>query len=63
MTLNEVIQELRANTKCYIGVMPQSTFSETLRNIETGRAKDITVTRFLAQFGYTIEKERTWKKQ
>lgn len=62
MTLKEVTQELRRNTKVYLGIMPQSTFSQTLRMIENGSAKESTAIKFLAKFGYTVEKERTWKR-
>lgn len=62
MTTQEVIQELRQKSKPYVGVMPQQTFSHTIKMIEAGLAKDSTTVKFLAKFGYTVEKERTWKK-
>lgn len=62
MTIQEVIHELRQKSKPYVGIMPQATFSDTLLKIEAGRAKDSTTLNFLAKFGYTVDKERTWKR-
>jgi len=62
MTIQEVIHELRQRSKPYVGIMPQATFSDTILKIEAGRAKDSTTVKFLAKFGYTVEKERTFKK-
>ena len=50
--LEDAIKEIRSRNKPYIGVMPQSTFSVTLCNIENGRAKRSTVREFMARFGY-----------
>lgn len=52
MTIVDVIKELRADLKCYIGIMPQSTFSNTMIRIEKGLAKPSTITNFFEQFGY-----------
>jgi hypothetical protein len=62
MTTNEVLSELNARTKPYIKVMPQSTYSRTIRDIKNGNCKQKTMQDFFAKFGYT-QNEVTWKKQ
>lgn len=52
MTIENVIKELRADLKCYIGIMPQSTFSNTMLRIEKKLAKPSTIKNFFEQFGY-----------
>lgn len=64
MNLKEAITEIKGRTKPYAQVgMPQSTFSNTLRNIEVGLVKDSTIEKFMAKFGYKkVTQEATWEK-
>lgn len=52
LTNKEVVLELRAMTKPYIGVIAQSLFSERCIKIEHDLCKPITVMKFFALFGY-----------
>ena len=55
MNKMEVITEIKSRVKPYIGIMPQSTFSRTLSNIEHGMAKPKTIDKFFAVFGYKAD--------
>jgi hypothetical protein len=66
MTLQEATQEIRGRTKPYEQLKPrmaQSTFSNTIRAIERGDAKPVTVKNFMAKFGYEVEREMLWRKK
>lgn len=62
MDIQEALEEIKSRVKPYIGVMPQSTFSNTIRNIEAGLAKQSTVDEFMKLFGYE-RSEIIWKKK
>lgn len=62
MNTFEVLNEIKGRVKPYIKVMPQSTFSRTIRDIEIGRCKHKTMIKFFAQFGYEFN-EVTWRKK
>jgi hypothetical protein len=55
MTTEEVIEELSTLVKPYIGIIPQSTYSRTLRDIKNGNCKPKTMRKFFALFGYNQE--------
>jgi hypothetical protein len=48
----EAIREIQQRIKPYIGVMPQSTFSNTIKGILNGTCKSETEERFFNTFGY-----------
>ena len=54
MTTEEVINELNTLVKPYMGVIPQSTYSRTLRDIKNGNCKPKTMSKFFALFGYEM---------
>lgn len=62
MTTNEVLNELSGLTKPYIKVVPQSTYSRTIRDIKNGNCKPKTMQTFFAKFGYE-QNEVTWKRK
>ena len=45
------IDQLRKSVKPYVGIMPQSTFSNTIRAIIAGTCKRKTESLFLSKFG------------
>lgn len=55
MDLKEAITHLRGETKPYIGKMPQSTYFNTIRNIEAGLAKESTIISFFEKLGYEVK--------
>lgn len=65
MTVNEAIKEIKARQKPYAQIkMPQSTFVNTIRNIEAGLAKHSTVIDFMGKFGYElVNKDVEWKRK
>jgi len=63
MVLKEALSEIKGRTKPYIEAgMPQSTYTHTIRNIESGAAKWQTIERFMKKFGYEINRVEIWKK-
>jgi len=54
MTTEEVINELNSLVKPYIGKVPQSTYSRTLRDIKNGNCKPKTMRKFFALSGYEM---------
>lgn len=62
MTTSEVINELNSCVKPYMGVVPQSTYSRTIRDIKAKTCKPKTMKEFFAKFGYTQE-EVQWTKK
>lgn len=63
MDLKEALAEIKSRVKPYAQVgMPQSTFVNTVRNIDAGIAKQVTVERFMAKFGYSVKKTELWEK-
>lgn len=64
MTITEAIKEIKSRNKPYAQIgMPQSSFVNTVRNIEAGLAKNTTIEIFMAKFGYQkIKTEELWKK-
>lgn len=64
MELNEAIKELKSRVKPYLHVgMPQSTFFNTIRNIEAGLAKQSTIDEFMGRYGYErVSKVDEWKQ-
>lgn len=53
MTTKEVCKAIRADSKCYALIrMPRSTFCETLRQIELGKARPRTLKEFFGRFNY-----------
>lgn len=64
MDLNEAIKEIKSRVKPYAQInMPQSTFVNTLRNIEAGLAKGNTIEGFMNKFGYSLQKTESWEHQ
>lgn len=65
MTVTEAISEIKSRNKPYAQVgMPQSTFVNTIRNIQAGLAKQNTIIEFMAKFEYTcIKSEEQWVKK
>lgn len=64
MTLKEVIIELRGKKKVYHEVgLKQAYFSQMLSKIESGICKPDTCRKFLALFGYEVERELLWRKK
>ena len=61
MTTCEVLNDLKSRTKPYIGIIPQSTYSRTIRDIQNGNCKYKTMQLFFAKFGYE-QNEITWKR-
>ena len=65
MNTEQVIKELKSRVKPYNQidpVMPQSTYSRTVRDIEHGHAKQSTIVCFFTKFGYT-QNDITWTKE
>ena len=62
MTTEEVIEDLSTLVKPYMGIIPQSTYSRTLRDIKNGNCKPKTMHKFFALFGYS-QNEVTWEKK
>ena len=62
MNTEQVIKELKSRVKPYINIMPQSTYSRTVRDIEYGHAKQSTIVCFFTKFGYT-QNNITWTKK
>ena len=63
MDLKEAISEIKSRVKPYNQIgMPQSTFVNTVRNIEAGLAKVKTIEDFMGKFGYTVERIEKWTK-
>lgn len=61
MELKEAIKEIKGRNKAYAQIgMPQSTFVNTIRNIEAGLAKQNTIEGFMSKFGYSIKKDEQW---
>lgn len=54
MDLKEAIKHVRARSKPYVGVMPESTFYNTLRNMEAGLCKKETILKFFDSLGYDV---------
>lgn len=65
MDLKEAIQEIKGRVKPYAQIaMPQSTFVNTVRNINAGLAKQNTIDEFMAKFGYEkIKTKEQWEKK
>lgn len=65
MDLNEAISEIKSRVKPYAQVgIPQSTFVNTIRNIQHGLAKQNTIDDFMAKFGYEkVKTEQQWQKK
>lgn len=64
MTVKDAILEIKARSKPYAHIgMPQSTFVNTIRNIEAGLAKQSTIEIFMSKFGYKSERSEHWIKQ
>lgn len=62
MEITEAIKEIKSRVKPYKHVgMEQSTFSNTIRNIEAGTAKWPTIEAFMNKFGYEINRTDIWK--
>lgn len=62
MTIDEVIQEIISEPKYYIGVLPQSTAANFIRNYKAGKAKQKTILAFIGKFGYELESPAVYKK-
>jgi len=63
MDLKEAINEIKSRVKPYNQAgIPQSTFVNTVRNIEAGLAKRNTIESFMAKFGYKVERIEKWTK-
>lgn len=64
MKISEVINEIEGRVKpynCVKPLMPQSTFSNTVRAIKTGTCKLSTMVEFLEKFGYKNQ-DIEWEK-
>lgn len=56
MNLQEAIKDLRSRVKPYLHIgMKESTYFNTLRNIEAGLAKQETISAFFQKFGYEVD--------
>lgn len=63
MDTQEALNEIKSRMKPYAQIgMPQSTFANTVRNIEVGLAKQTTIDEFMEKFGYQ-RKEIKWLKK
>lgn len=62
MDEKEVMQEITAKHKFYIGVMPQSTASLFVKRWKEGKAKQKTVIKFMAKFGYNMTEAAKYTK-
>lgn len=60
MTTKEVAEQIKKGGKHYYGIMPQSTYYNTLSRIIKGTATDKTIRAFFEAFNYKIEKESQW---
>lgn len=65
MTKKEILKHLRSSPKVYEGVMPQSTFANTLGKIERQTCKQSTIDGFFEKFGFVKVKdyEAQYEKQ
>jgi hypothetical protein len=64
MKLKEAISEVKCRVKPYNEVgIPQSTYVNTMRNIEAGLSKPKTIEKFMARFGYVAERSELWIKK
>lgn len=63
MNIKEALAEIKSRVKPYAQVgMPQSSFTNTIRNIEAGLAKQSTIETFMLKFGYTkVEIQEEWE--
>jgi len=61
MTKQEVIKEIRSMVKPYLGIMKQSVFSITMRNIELGLCKTSTEREFFSKMGFSVVKEAEYE--
>ena len=57
MTKKEILKQLRATPKAYVGIMPQSTYANLLRKIEAETCKQSTIDNFFEKMGYVKVKE------
>lgn len=62
MTTKEVAEEIKKGGKHYYGIMPQSTYYNTLSRILKGTAREETITAFFKAFNYEIKQETQWDK-
>ncbi len=63
MTLKEALEEIKSRTKAYQQVnMPQGTFTNTIKAIEYGFAKQKTIDEFMLKFGYDVKRGEVWSK-
>lgn len=60
MTTKEVAEQIKKGGKHYHGIMPQSTYYNTLSRILKGTATDKTIKSFFETFGYTKKQDVTW---
>jgi len=63
MTKHEIIKHLRSIPKAYAGIMPQSTYSGTLKSIEEGTAKQSTEEAFFKRFGFVKVRDVEYEKE
>jgi len=63
MTTKEVAEEIKKGGKHYHGVMPQSTYYNTLSRIKKGTATEKRIRSFFEAFNYTVKQETQWSKQ
>lgn len=62
MTTKEVAEQIKKGGKHYHGIMPQSTYYNTLSRILNGSATDKTIRSFFKKFNYTIKTEQMWER-
>jgi hypothetical protein len=62
MTTKEVAEQIKKGGKHYIGIMPVSTYYNTLSRILKGSATDKTIRSFFEKFNYKIQTEQSWIK-
>lgn len=62
MTIEEVLEEITSECKYYVGIMHQSSASNTVQRIRLGLAKQSTIRKFFNAFGY-VGAYNEWQKK
>lgn len=62
MTTKEVAEQIKKGGKHYHGIMPQSTYYNTLSRILKGKAREETIISFFKAFNYEIVQDVQWSK-
>jgi len=62
MLIEEVLDEIQSRVKPYVGIMPQSTFSNAIKAIKNGTYKNSKREWFMSRFGYGKSPDEWVKK-